>query len=94
MTRYDIIAEIGCVICSRPPQMHHLKGYPFTRGMSRKAKNEHVIGLCLDHHTGQNGYHHSPHDFTEKYGTQSELLERQNQLISDYCSKWGIAEPQ
>jgi len=94
MNRYDIIADIGCVICRQPPQMHHLKGYPFSRGMSRKADDEHTIGLCLNHHTGNDGYHHSPHEFERKYGNQSQLLEKQNRLISDYCKKWGIAEPQ
>lgn len=93
MTRYDIIADIGCLICRQPPQMHHLRGLEFGTGTGKKASNDLTIGLCMMHHTGNDGYHHSPATFEAKYGTQANLLEKQNRLIADYCIKWGLPLP-
>lgn len=93
MTRFEILVDLGCLICGRPPQIHHLRGLEFGTGVGKKSDDDKTIGLCLLHHTGQNGYHHSPGEFEQKYGSQSELLEKQNRLISQYCERWGIDYP-
>ena len=60
------------------PQLHHIKD---KRGLSKKSSNYEVIGLCYEHHLGKTGYHTSPKKFTEKWGTQKELLELNLKLV-------------
>lgn len=81
--RLDRLAELGCIVCRRqwgiytPAEIHHLKGHRWS-GMGKRASDEHAIPLCPIHHRhgggGEVGYHQSPKDFTERYGTQEELL--------------------
>ena len=84
--RFDIISDIGCVACIKlgfygtPPQIHHLKGSDYC-GYGQKADDEDTIGLCIHHHLGPEGYHSDPKGFTERFGTQTELLEHQNKLL-------------
>ena len=93
MTRFEIISEIGCLICGKPPQIHHLKGHEFGTGKGKRAADYLTIGLCREHHTGNDGYHHSPYDFSQKYGIQADLLDQQDSAIDDYCNSWGIEYP-
>lgn len=72
------LAEIGCVICSQPAEMHHLTGNKY-RGMSQKANNYQVIPLCPSHHrTGGHGVaiHAGIQTWEAKFGSQEELLEK------------------
>ena len=55
--------------------------------MSKKSSNYEVIGLCYLHHRGDQGYHHSPKKFTERFGTQKELLDFTLTLVKDCCGK-------
>ena len=79
------IADFGCIICYKmgfpksPCELHHIKD---KRGMSKKASNYEVIGLCpLHHRNGKESYHYSPKEFTKKWGTQKELLEYNLKLV-------------
>jgi len=90
MTRFEILSELGCLICKRPAQIHHIKDQT---GAGMKSDDSCTIALCMDHHTGQNGYHHSPFEFGEKYGSQLALLQLQNAEIAEYCDLWGIDYP-
>jgi hypothetical protein len=42
-----LVASMGCVICQRPAECHHITSGV---GMSQKASNMDVIPLCPDHH--------------------------------------------
>ncbi len=87
------IAEFGCIICYKmgfpksPCQLHHIKD---KRGLSKKSSNYEVIGLCYEHHLGKTGYHTSPKKFTEKWGTQKELLELNLKLVQ--CCEGEICQ--
>ena len=73
------LAQLGCIVCKQmgypdtPCELHHIKD---RRGMSKKSSDYEVIGLCYLHHRGDQGYHHSPKKFTERFGTQKELLQK------------------
>ena len=88
------IADFGCIICYKmgypntPCELHHIKD---KTGMGKKASNYEVIGLCPTHHRqGKESYHFSPKAFTEKWGTQRELLKLNKELVS--CCKGGVCQ--
>lgn len=78
------VADLGCIACRKlgyedtPAELHHVK-----KGtMGKKASNYEVIPLCPHHHrTSNESYHLNPLWFTEKFGTQQELLEEVTRLI-------------
>ena len=80
-----IVSELGCIICRKmgyldtPAEIHHIKdGY----GMSKKSGHLETIPLCPYHHrTSNESYHYSPKAFTEKWGTQQELLQETKDLL-------------
>ena len=72
------IAELGCIICDKmgfpgsPAELHHIIS---NTGMGKKATNYEVIPLCPHHHrNSEESYHQSSKDFTEKWGSQEDLL--------------------
>ena len=72
------VAELGCIICEKmgfpgsPAELHHIIG---NTGMGKKATNYEVIPLCPHHHrNSEESYHQSPKDFTDKWGSQEDLL--------------------
>tara|TARA_R100001594_G_scaffold145815_1_gene196396 strand:- start:793 stop:1083 length:291 start_codon:yes stop_codon:yes gene_type:complete len=80
------IADFGCLIChikgfpKSPCEIHHIKYKNL--GMSKKASDYEVLGLCPSHHRhGKESYHYSPKSFTEKWGSQEELLKLNLKLI-------------
>jgi hypothetical protein len=84
------IADLGCIICRKmgfpnsPAELHHIKD---KTGMGRKASNFEVIPLCPRHHRqGKDSYHYSPKEFTEKWGTQKELLTEVLTYVN-YCTE-------
>ena len=99
IARWDIMREIGCICCilkgvhGNPPQIHHI-----VEGRKRLG-HMFSIACCPWHHTGQlptgatkqyieerigPSYALDPRKFKEEFGTQRELLEFQNELISHY----------
>lgn len=69
---YSRVAELGCIICGRPAELHHLTG----AGMGLKSHWSEVIPLCPEHHrTGKDAVHAGKKSFEAKFGTQRELLE-------------------
>ena len=88
------VEEFGCLICHKlgfpktPCELHHIKNHT---GMSKKASNFEVIGLCPNHHRhGKESYHYSPKTFTEKWGSQKDLLKENLKLIS--CCQGEICQ--
>ena len=72
------VAELGCIICDKmgfpgsPAELHHIIS---NTGMGKKATNYEVIPLCPHHHrNSEESYHHSPKKFSDKWGSQENLL--------------------
>ena len=73
------VADLGCIVCNKmgypgsPAELHHIVS---NTGMGKKATNYEVIPLCPHHHrNSEESYHQSPKDFTEKWGSQENLLQ-------------------
>jgi hypothetical protein len=71
------VAELGCIACRKlghygtPAEIHHISNGT----MGKRSDNFSVIPLCPYHHrTSKESYHLNPVWFTEKFGTQTELL--------------------
>ena len=60
-------AELGCLVCKRPPQLHHIR---VNTGIGRRSSDWCVIPLCMDHHTGKFSIHGSKKTFVEQMGTE------------------------
>jgi hypothetical protein len=84
------VASLGCIVCRNldlgesPALIHHIRdGY----GWSQRAPDEESIPLCYIHHVGkaggQIGYHKSPKEFVERYGTERELLQQTRELLKE-----------
>jgi hypothetical protein len=76
------LVEFGCVVCMRPPEIHHLIGYKYS-SLSKKADDSNTIPLCVEHHRGSQGIHHLGMRPWEKvYGTQEHLLNIVNKHLT------------
>ena len=94
-THLNSIQSLGCIICesiglgNRSAEIHHVKDHC---GMGRKASHFETIPLCPEHHRhGPDAYHVSPKEFTEKYGTQRELLQKVQDELNITGCKCGCA---
>ena len=65
------VAELGCIICNEPAQVHHIRD---GQGMSQRASNWLVIPLCHGHHIGALSVHKTAKQFANIYGSELELL--------------------
>jgi len=69
------VAAMGCVICRRPAEIHHLLS---RKAMGKKRSNYDVIPLCPDHHrNGGHGVaiHSGVKTWEANFGTEEQLLE-------------------
>ncbi len=77
------VAELGCVICQRPAEIHHiLTGV----GMGQRASNHDIIPLCPDHHRlGGHGVaiHAGIKTFEANFGCELDLLEQVRNKIGE-----------
>jgi len=75
------VAELGCIICKSPAEIHHpRKG----AGMGQKSSHFDAIPLCHVHHrTGGHGIalHAGQKTFEANFGTEMELLERVKAML-------------
>jgi len=63
-----------------PAEIHHIN----EGRIGKRADFNKTIPLCVIHHRqGKESYHYSPKKFTEKWGTQKELLTLVNEM--SYC---------
>lgn len=70
----NLVAELGCIICGRPANLHHPR---MCQGMAQRSPDWLCIPLCPDHHQhGGHGVaiHAGQATFEQNYGTESELL--------------------
>ena len=75
------VAELGCIICHQPAEIHHPR---FLAGMGQKSSNYKVIPLCPTHH--RNGgygtaFHAGKKAFEQNFGTEQQLLTRVEKLL-------------
>lgn len=76
------VAEIGCLICRRPAEIHHVRA-----GMGKGQRSQHiggVIPLCHEHHrTGGHGvaFHAGKRTWQERFGSEKKLLEQVREKI-------------
>lgn len=66
------VAALGCALCRRlgqgetPCELHHIRE---GQGMSQRASDFLVIGLCPEHHRGASGLHGlGSRGFERRYG--------------------------
>ena len=84
------VADLGCIVCYKqgnggtPAEIHHIRS---GQGMGQRNSHYNVIPLCPIHHRfgghGEVGFHQSPKEFVERYGTEAELLELTNELLDN-----------
>jgi hypothetical protein len=77
----DRVASLGCAVnnCYQPATIHHC----FT-GMGRRKNHTETIGLCWQHHLGQEGIQGkkiSKRAWESKYGTEEALLEKTSRML-------------
>lgn len=82
--RHDAIRELGCVICGRPGNIHHIRE---DLGMGQAVDHDRIICLDYDHHqseeAGAISIHGTPMLFQETYGTESELEQKTIQRLDE-----------
>ena len=78
---YAKIAQLGCSLCRHlgygetPCEIHHIRRF------GGKRENAEVIGLCPEHHRGNNGVHGlGRKGFESRYGIDEQTL--LNQTLS------------
>lgn len=75
------VAELGCCICRRPAEIHHLLR---NKGMAIKASHYRAIPLCPEHHrTGNYGVaiHAGIEGWETAHGTEESHLERVMEML-------------
>ena len=68
------VASLGCLICQRPANVHHIR--PIGLGIGNRSSHYETIPLCHDHHQGQFSIHNSKQEFEAMYGTEKQLLQK------------------
>ena len=68
------VASLGCLICQRPANVHHIR--PVGLGIGMRSSHYQTIPLCYDHHQGQFSIHNCKKEFEDTYGTEQELLNK------------------
>ncbi len=81
------VAGLGCIVCLNlgygrsPCEIHHIRS---GQGMSIRADNYSIIGLCAIHHRlGGHGVaiHAGQKTWESLYGTERELLDQVRRLL-------------
>jgi len=78
------VAALGCMICGKPAQCHHITG----AGVGLRASNYEVIPLCHDHHSAQtklkfgHAVHKGTKSFEANYGTQQDMLKKVMDILN------------
>jgi len=76
--RWRRIAEIGCLICAQPAEIHHC-----LTGAGGRKNHDKVIGLCYLHHRGKQGIHFMGRKAWARIcGTEQELLDKIDLMVA------------
>ena len=73
------VAELGCIICGSPAEIHHLR-----TGAGMGQRGNEVIPLCPFHHRqGPFGeaIHSGAKEFAKKHGDERTLLDKLNRIL-------------
>lgn len=84
--RLNKVADLGCILCLHlgygytPCEIHHLR---HGMGMAQRNSDDKAIGLCVEHHRGNTGYHGlGRRAFERIYNlTEIELLHETQHLL-------------
>ncbi len=68
------VASLGCLVCQRPANVHHIR--PVGLGIGMRSGHYQTIPLCRDHHQGQFSIHSCKKEFEAMYGTEHQMLQR------------------
>ena len=68
------VASLGCLVCQRPANVHHIR--PVGLGMGMRSGHYQTIPLCREHHQGQFSIHNCKEQFEARYGTEHEMLQK------------------
>jgi len=91
MNKYQ---QIGCYIwhnipeyrheCSNQAVGHHEIGNQTIKGMAKKASDERVMSICLNHHTGRYGIHQvGVKTWEAKYTSQDNMIKWTKQQLEE-----------
>ena len=62
------VAEMGCYVCSRPAEIHHIR---HQTGLAMRSSHYETIPLCEIHHRlGKVSVHLGKKEFVKRYGTE------------------------
>lgn len=76
------VAELGCIICKSPAELHHPRN---GAGIGQRSSHFDVIPLCPIHHRiGGFGVaiHAGQKTFEANFGTEQELLAQTRKLLN------------
>jgi hypothetical protein len=79
--RWERIVGYGCIVCRRSAEIHHIE-----TKMGCRKDHSRTIPLCPYHHRiGQRGMalHAGKKEFEKNFGSESELLDKINELIGE-----------
>ena len=66
------VAEMGCYVCSRPAEIHHIR---HQTGLAMRSSHYETIPLCPEHHRfGKVSVHLGKKEFVKRYGTEQQIL--------------------
>jgi len=68
------VASLGCLVCQRPANVHHIR--PIGLGIGMRSSHYQTIPLCREHHQGQFSIHNCKQQFEAMYGTEQEMLQK------------------
>ena len=74
------VAELGCIICGRPAEIHHIGN----GAMGKRSDHFSALPLCEIHHrTGGHGVavHAGRLTWEQAFGTEKELLEKTKKMV-------------
>ncbi len=73
------VAEMGCYVCSRPAEIHHIR---HQTGLAMRSSHYETIPLCPDHHRlSKISVHLGKKEFVKRYGTEQQNIGRNKEKI-------------
>ena len=73
------VASLGCWICQRPANVHHIR--PIGLGIGRRSSHYDTIPLCHSHHVGNFSIHNCKQQFEDMYGKETFILQEVKKYI-------------
>ena len=78
LDRFKKLYELNCITCGAwGVQIHHITS------CGRRLGHDYTIGLCPECHEGKFSIGNAKKSFVAKYGSEMELLEKTNKLLTN-----------